>query len=89
MTLDPFFWGLWGFPQPSFDYVEKGVQYMTARQQALLKQNEQRIRQRLEVIIHAKEAGVKQRTLDKMIVQVSYEKKELDLLKARFEADGK
>nr|DAD96538.1 MAG TPA: hypothetical protein [Myoviridae sp. ctdWz11] len=62
---------------------------MTARQQALLKQNEQRIRQRLEVIIHAKEVGVKQRTLDKMIVQVSYEKKELDLLKARFEADGK
>ena len=62
---------------------------MTARQQALLKQNEQRIRQRLEVIIHAKEAGVKQCTLDKMIVQVSYEKKELDLLKARFEADGK
>ena len=44
---------------------------MTARQQALLKQNEQRIRQRLEVIIYAKEAGVKQRTLDKMIVQVS------------------
>ena len=62
---------------------------MTARKQALLKQNEQRIRQRLEVIIHAKEEGVKQRTLDKMIVQVSYEKKELDLLKARFEADGK
>lgn len=57
--------------------------------QTLLLGSEQRIREQAEQIIVAKEVGIHQKSLNKMIDWLSMEKTNYDILKRRFEGYGK
>ena len=57
--------------------------------QMCLLDNEKRIREQAMRIIRAKEVGIHQQTIDKMIDLLSISKAHYDDLKRRFEADGK
>ena len=59
---------------------------MTEFQRKCLQYDEERIRKQLENIQLAKEIGVSQSTIDKMISLVTYEKEQYDERKAKWES---
>lgn len=62
---------------------------MTNKQQAVLIESENEIRTQLEQIVHCKEIGIKQETINKMIVMIQLKKFYFDKMKVRFENNGK
>lgn len=61
----------------------------TPNMQILLFEAEKRLREQAEQIIAAKEIGISQQTIDKMIDCISISKAYYDDMKRRFEGDGK
>lgn len=61
----------------------------TITMQTCLLYSEKRIREQAMQIIRAKEAGIHQQSIDKMIFGLSISKAYYDDLKRRVEADGK
>lgn len=61
----------------------------TPNMQILLQETEKHLRKQAEQIIAAKEIGISQQTIDKMIDCISISKAYYDDMKRRFEGDGK